>query len=299
MRESLISTRVGLALLAPAMLLLALFLFFPFAWVVAVSFTNQTLLGANSVNPAFVGLENYQRILNFPDWFRPGEFGHALRLTAIFTLASGLGQVTLGFLIAYLFHARKGWLREVIFSLGTVCWILPEVPLVFGWVSFLDRDFGTLNAITAALGLGRPDWVLEKPMLAIILFNIWRGTAFSMLLFSSALASIPASYLETARVLGARPWMVLRDILLPLIAKHSGTTLLLVTLWTFNTFSPYLITKGGPAFATDLLSIFSYRVAFKELEFGRGAAIAVVMMLINSVLAGGYLISLRRSAGRK
>ncbi len=296
MRESLISIRVGLVLLAPALGLLALFLFFPFAWVVVVSFTNQTLLGANSINPAFVGLDNYAAIFNFADWFRPGEFGHALLLTVIFTLGSGLGQVMLGFVIAYVFHGRKGWLRELVFSLATVCWILPEVPLVFGWVSFLDRDFGTLNAILGTLGLGRPDWVLEQPLFAIILFNIWRGTAFSMLLFASALASIPSSYLETARVLGAKPLMVLRDILLPLIAKHSGTTLLLVTLWTFNTFSPYLITKGGPAFATDLLSIFSYRVAFRDLEFGRGAAIAVVMMLINSVLAASYLMSQRRTA---
>lgn len=285
-------------MLAPALVLLGVFLFLPFVWVLVVSFTNQTLLGANAVSPGFVGLENYARTLNFADWFRPGEFGHALVVTVIFTLGSGLGQIALGFAVALAFHGRRGLVRELVFGLATVCWILPEVPIVFGWVSFLDRDFGTLNAILGALGLGRVDWVLERPLFSIILFNVWRGTAFSMLLFSAALASIPPSYLETARVLGARPWMVLRDIVLPLTARHAGTTMLLVTLWTFNTFSPYLVTKGGPAFATDLVSILSYRVAFRDLEFGRGAAIAVLLMLVNLALAGAYLLALRRREAR-
>lgn len=296
MREAFLSTRAGLALLAPAMALLGLFLFFPFAWVMVISFTNEVLLGSSG--STWVGWENYQRVLNFTDWFRRGEFGYALYVTAIFTVASGLGQMVLGFLIAYVFHGRPGPLREVIFSLATLCWILPEVPLVFGWISLLDYDFGLLNQILSWVGVARVDWVLEQPLFAIILFNIWRGTAFSMLLFASALASIPPSHLETARVLGARPWMVLRDIILPLVTRHSGTAVLLITLWTFNTFSPYLITKGGPAFATDLLSILSYRIAFKNGEFGFGAAIAVLMMLINFVLALAYFMGQRRQRGQ-
>jgi len=83
-------------------------------------------------------------------------------------------------------------------------------------------------------------------------------------------------------------------VLLPLIRPHIFTDLILITLWTFNTFTPYLITGGGPLFRSETVSMYTYRVAFKFLEFGRGAAIAVIMMLINLTLAIGYLASLRR-----
>jgi multiple sugar transport system permease protein len=75
---------------------------------------------------------------------------------------------------------------------------------------------------------------------------------------------------------------------------HILTDLILITLWTFNVFTPFLLTGGGPTFKTELVSIYTYRTAFKFFEFGRGGAIAVVMMLINFTLAMGYLFALRR-----
>ena len=117
-----------------------------------------------------------------------------------------------------------------------------------------------------------------------------------MLLFSSALATIPPSYLETAEVAGASAWQKFRDILLPLLRGHILTDLILITLWTFNAFTAFLLTGGGPAYRTELVSIYTYRVAFQFFEFGQGAAIAVVMMLINLGLALAYLGLLRRQA---
>lgn len=292
-----LSRRVGALFLLPAALFIALFLLFPSVWVLWISFTNQSLTGAGALNPQFVGLDNFRALFDPSRWMNRGQFGSALRNSLLFVVGSGLvGQVVLGLTIAWAFYRRQGVWRETFYTLVILAWIIPDVVVAFAWVAFLDRDYGTLNAILSRLGLGHPDWLIALPMASIILFNTWRGTAFSMLLFSSALASLPPSYVEAAAVAGASGWQTLRDVFLPLIRGHIVTALVLITLWTFNTFTPFLLTGGGPAFQSELVSIYTFRVAFQHFEFGRGAAIAVVMMLINLALALVYLGTVRREA---
>jgi len=295
-QRGVFSSRVGLAFLTPALFFVVVFLLFPFVWIFYLSFTNQTLTGASAVNPAFVGLDNYARLFDFDRWMRAGEFGSSLWITAQFVLGSALlGQAVVGLVIAWVFYRRKGLLRETVFTLAVLAWIIPDVVVAFAWSAFLDYEQGTLNAILAALGLGKPDWLFHYPLLSIILFNTWRGSAFSILLFSSALETIPPSYVETADVVGASAWQKFRDILFPLLRGHILTDLILITLWTFNVFTPYLLTGGGPAKRTEVVSIYTYRTAFRgEHEFGKGSSIAVVMMLINLALALIYLASIRR-----
>ena len=290
----ILSVRAGVALLVPAFVFIGLFLFFPFIWVFLISFTNRTLLGAAAQDPEFVGLGNYLRLFDFSRWMRSGEFGHSLYLTVIFVIGSLIGQVTLGLAIAFAFNRRRGKLRELIYTLVTLAWILPETAIGFTWTAFLDGRRGTLNAILGAFGIEGVEWLLEFPLLSITVFNIWRGTAFSMLLFSAALGNIRPSYLETADVAGAGPWQRFRDIMFPLISPQFVTALVLVTLWTFNVFTPFLLTGGGPAFGSDIIAIHTYRVAFQFFEFGRGSAIAVIVMTINLILAASYLFGLKR-----
>jgi len=291
--DILLTRRTGLTLLSPTFVFVGLFLLFPFAWVVVISFTDRTLLGAGAANPQFIGLDNFRQLFDTQTWMHSGEFGRSLVLTSYFVIASLAGQVTLGLGIALAFHRRKGLLRETIFTLVTLAWILPETAIAFTWTSFLDPS-GTLNTFLAALGLPQPDWLLDAPMASIVMFNIWRGTAFSMLLFSAALGNVRPSYLETADVLGANAWQRFRDILLPMIRPQLTTAIILVTLWTFNVFTPFLLTQGGPAFRTDIMAIHTYRIAFRYFEFGLGSAIAVIVMLINFVLAAIYLFALKR-----
>ncbi len=299
MTRKTLSTRTGVLFLLPAVATVAVFLIGPALWVISVSFTNRTLTGVTAIAPRFVGLANYRELFNFDRWLHSGEFGSALLISLQFVLGSAiLGQAVLGLGLAWLFYRRGGPIKELVYTLAILAWIIPDVVVAFTWVAFLDRDFGTLNALVSRLGLGRPDWLLDYPLFSIILFNTWRGTAFSLLLFSSALATIPPSYLETAEVSGASGWQKLRDVVAPFIAPHIFTDLILITLWTFNTFTPYLLTGGGPAFRTELVSIFTYRVAFKFFRFGQGAAVAVTMMVINLCLASLYLLMLRRQERR-
>ncbi len=289
------SGKVGAAFLIPALFFIVVFLIFPFVWIFYLSFTNQTLTGAAAANPQFVGLANYARLFDFERWMRAGEFGSSLWITTRFVLGSALiGQAGLGMSVALAFYRRRGFLREMVYTLAVLAWIIPEVVVAFCWWAFLDWRSGTLNHILGSLGLGQPDWLFDHPLLSIIIFNTWRGAAFSILLFSSALETIPPSYIETADVVGASAWQKFRDILLPMLRGHVLTDLILITLWTFNVFTPFLLTGGGPVFRTQLVSIYTYRTAFKFFEFGKGSAIAVVMMLINLALAMGYLTMLRR-----
>jgi multiple sugar transport system permease protein len=294
-RPGVFSWRVGIAFLTPALILVAIFLLLPFLWVFYLSFTNRTLTGITAAHPEFVGLANYERLFNFDRWMRYGEFGNALKITFRFVIGSALlGQAVVGLTVAWAFYRRKGFLREMVFTLAVLAWIIPEAVAAFAWSAYLNVDRGTLNTILNTVGLGKPDWLFDHPLFTIIIFNTWRGSAFSILLFSSALETIPPSYLETADVVGASAWRKFRDILFPLLRGHILTDLILITLWTFNVFTPFLLTGGGPTFKTELVSIYTYRTAFKFFEFGRGGAIAVVMMAINFTLALGYLFMLRR-----
>lgn len=287
--EGIISRRAAVLFSGPALLVILAFLAFPALWVIVISLTDLTLA---SIQPArFIGLANYSRILN--DHF----FWNALKVSLIFVLASGvIGQAGLGLSLAVFLHGRQGMSRSILVSAAVLAWILPEVVVAYSWAAFLDQDAGLLNRLLGLFGLPAVNWMsYHTALFSIIVFNTWRGAAFSLLLFSAALSSLPPSYLETADTLGAGPWRRFRDIILPLIRGSIFTALILITLWTFNVFTPFLLTRGGPSFSTELLPVFIYRTAFLgPLKLGYGSAAAAIMLLLNLALGTMYLL-----AGRK
>jgi multiple sugar transport system permease protein len=289
-RGSDVSSRTGFAFMTPAAVLIGLFVVFPFFWVIAISFTNQSLLGANALHPQFVGLKNYFDLFAPATFASQGGFGPSLWLTIQFVVFSALcGQVLLGLALAWIAYGMPPRTKSVLQSIVMLAWILPDVVVGFAWFAYLDRDAGTLNQLLRALDFPAADFLIEHPFLTICVFNAWRGAAFSMMLFDAALQSIPPSYLETADVVGASSWQKLCDVVLPLIRGHIVTDLILITMWTFNVFTPFLLTAGGPSFETDILPIYTYRIAFKSFEFGKGAAIGVIVMLINLAFSLFYL----------
>lgn len=286
--EGIISRRAAWAFSAPALALVLVFLAVPALWVIAIGMTDLTL---TSVGPAsFVGLSNFTRILD--DHF----FWNALKVSLAFVVGSGiLGQAGLGLFLAVLLHGERGRWKSLISGAAVFAWILPEVVVAYCWAAYLDGDAGLLNKILSMAGLAPVQWLQSHALVSIIIFNTWRGTAFSMLLFTAAISSIPPSYLETAETLGASAFNKFKDIILPLIRGTILTDLILITLWTFNVFTPYLLTRGGPSFSTELLPVFIYRTAFLgTFKLGYGSAAATVMLMINLGLGVFYLL-----AGRK
>ena len=273
------------AFVAPALLLIAGFLVFPALWTLYLGLTDYRLTGAAAVNPSFVGLDNYTQALADP------QFRNSLAVTALFVLGSAvIGQTCLGFALAWTMRDWRSPLRTVVEVLVIVAWILPGSVVAFLWIAFLDGQSGTLNALLPGV---RTEWLLETPLLAVIVFNTWRGTAFSMLLYGAALSAVPPSHLETARLAGASAFQQLRDVVLPTIRGHILTSLLLISLWTFNDFTPYLLTRGGPNFRTEVLPVFIFRNAISSGQLGYGAAISTVVLGVNLVIALFYLRLLR------
>jgi len=267
--------------LTPALALIGLFLIFPALWTIYLGMTDYRLTGLAAADPQFIGLENYAQIL------ADAEFWRSLRLTLLFVLASGvLGQTLLGFCVAWSLRRLPRLAKGVIETLVLAAWVVPTSVGAFLWLALLDRREGTLNWLLDTPGTA---WLIEYPMASIIIFNIWVGTAFSMLLFSSALGAVPPSQLESSRMAGASTWQQLRDVVIPNIRGHILTNTLLITLWTFNTFTPYLLTAGGPNGASQILPVYIYRTAIPGGQLGVGAAISLLMLLINLVIALVYM----------
>lgn len=269
------------AFVAPGLIVIALFLLFPAIWTIYLGLTDYRLTGIAAASTSFVGFQNYLSALS------DSTFWNSLKLTIIFVAFSGvIGQTLMGFILAWSTRRIVGWARTVLESVVLAAWVMPGSLTAFLWIALLDRRGGTLNML---LGTDDKAWLIEHPMLMIIIFNIWCGTAFSMQLFSSALSAVPPSQLESARMAGASGWEQLRDVVLPTIKGHILTNTLMITLWTFNTFTPYLLTAGGPNDKTEILSVYIYQTAIPGGQLGLGAALSMIMLVINLVIALMYM----------
>ncbi|HEY4023619.1 MAG TPA: sugar ABC transporter permease [Pseudonocardiaceae bacterium] len=276
----------AVAFIAPALIIIAVFLVFPALWTIYIGATNFELTGPNSINPQFVGLGNITNAVTDP------QFVNSLLLTIIYVGGSAvIGQNLLGFLLAWLMRSTPRLLRSIVQGLILLAWILPGTVVAFLWFALLDRNSGTLNAL---LGNHSTAWLIRYPMLSLIFFNTWRGTAFSMMLYGSALSTVPPTQLEIARLSGARGFQLMKDVVFPHIRGHVLTNTLLITLWTANDFSPFLLTAGGPNHASEVLPVFIYDQALNSSQFGYASAISVLLLVVNLIIALLYLRLLRR-----
>ena len=283
---AVLNSRSAMGFLFPAGVFIAIFLIIPGIWTLYLGLTDYRLTGIQAAHPKFVGLENYRTVLTDP------AFYNSLKLTIYFVIGAAIiGQAVLGFVIAWTFSDRPGKLRSFVEVVIIMAWIVPSSVVTFLWFAFLNGQEGTLNAIFHI----HTEWLLVHPMLSIIVFDSWRGAAFSVLLFGAAIAAVPKSHLEVARIAGASKFRQLVDIIIPASRGHIMTNVLLISLWTFNLFTPYLLTGGGPAGKTEILPIFVYEKALRYLDFGTGSAIATIMLLINLAFA---LIVIKRGRQR-
>jgi multiple sugar transport system permease protein len=272
--------------IAPALALIGVFLIFPALWTLYIGATDFRLTGTAARAPDIVGLSNYGRALRDPTFYR------SLWLTLVFVLGSAvIGQNVFGFALAYALRTTRRAVRRVIEALVLLAWILPSSVVAFLWIALLDRDEGTVNVLLRRTP-GTP-WLIAYPMVGIVLFNVWRGTAFSMMLYGAALSSVPPSHLETARLAGSSTAQTLRDVVLPHIRRYALTNTLLITLWTFNDFTPFLLTAGGPNHRSEVVAAYIYNTAIIGGDMGYSGAISLLVLLINLLLALVYLRAAR------
>ncbi|GLY76096.1 carbohydrate ABC transporter permease [Actinoallomurus iriomotensis] len=274
--------------LVPAFALIALFFLGPILWCVYASFTDVALTGATASTPHLIGLRNYRRMFADP------AFGQSLWLTVVFVVGSAvIGQNVGGMALALLMKSRHRIARAVVGAIVVGAWVMPELVAGFVWYAFLADD-GTLNAILRAVGLHGKSWLYVMPLLSVIIANVWRGTAFSMLVYSAALSNVPEDLLEAAAVDGASAYRRLRHITLPLMRRAVMTNLMTITLQTLAVFTLiFVMTGGGPGTKTQTLPIYMYQSAFKFYQLGYGAALAIVLLAVGGVFSVIYLRMMR------
>nr|WP_234542202.1 sugar ABC transporter permease [Streptomyces shenzhenensis] len=272
--------------LTPALALLLLFLGGPIAYCAWIAFTDLQLTG--QAHSSFVGFANFRRA------FDDDAFLNAVWLTLVFTVLSALvGQNTLGLALATLMRRASKPVRTLTGGIVITAWVLPEVVAGFLLYAFFRRE-GTLNALLDFLGLPSQNWLFTLPILAVSFANVWRGTAFSMLVYSAALDEIPTEIEESAEVDGAGGWRRMWHITLPMIRRSIGTNLMLNTLQTLSVFGLiWVMTRGGPSDRSQTLPLFMYEQAFQNSMIGYGTAVALLLLLVGSLFSVVYMRLLR------
>ena len=272
----------------PAAILIAVLLYFT-AWAFAFSFTDLALVGRKSVEWSWVGLQNFERL------FTRKGFLDALWTTVIFVFFSAIvGQSVLGFLLAATLRGTKSGIRSAVEVCIMLGWLLPDIVAAFLW-SATTSQTGLINAlIVVPLGYPPINFINDYALPVVIVANVWKGTAWSYLLFSAALDSVSREVIEAAKVDGATPFQRIWMVMLPIIRPHIATNMLFITIWTFTYFPLiFAMTGGGPGRQTETLAVFLYNQSFARGNLGFGSAISVAMLAIVGVLSIFYLRLLR------
>ena len=268
----------------PAGLLLIGFMLGPILYSLYLAFTDSAIRGEGAANTSFVGFSN------FTDAFTDGDFWNSVILTLVFTIVSAvIGQNVLGMLLAVLMERANRILTFVVTSIVIAAWILPEVVAGYLLYTFF-ADEGSLNTLLGAVGLPAQDLLFSAPILAVSFANIWRGTAFSMLVYSAALSSVPGDVYESAALDGAGPVRRFRSVTLPLLRPAIATNLMLTTLQTLSVFGLiFIMPGGGPARQSQTLPLYMYEQAFSYGQLGYGTAVALLLLLIGAAASLIYL----------
>jgi multiple sugar transport system permease protein len=270
----------------PLVLLLLVSYVYPAIDVVRFSFTDATLL-----NPDYeYTLRSYANV------YANRDLPIILKNTMIFVVASVVLQLFLGLLVALALHRglKRGlpgvtFIRVVILA----AWIVPGVSAGIVWQLMLNEaSYGFINGVLRLMDLPPVAW-LSDPDIAIwsaVLANVWRGTAFSMILLYAGLVVIPASLYEAAAVDGATPFRQFLHVTLPQLRPILLINTILISIFTLNSFDLILpLTGGGPGRATEVLSLYAYNTVFRNFDLSNGAVLAVVLLLISLAFTFFYV----------
>jgi multiple sugar transport system permease protein len=261
---------------------------FPLLFAFFTSFYDYTLLTPN--HDTFVGLENYRETLE--EEYLPGS----LWVTAKFVLASVVIEFIIGFSVALALNTIERF--KTVYYLILLAPLLIN-PVVVGllWRMLLHSELGIVNYVIGLVGIGPVNWLGDATTAfwTVVLVDIWHQVSFMAILLLAGLSALPREPYEAARMDGASPVRCFIAITLPLMRPVIVVALLLRLIFAIKTFDIiFIMTKGGPGTATDLISYFIYRAAFFGLDIGRASAMSVGLLVIVLALTT-YLYRYMRS----
>jgi multiple sugar transport system permease protein len=285
-------SRTGWILMTPALIILALVFAYPILRAFWLSTFTQNL--GTQLNAEFSGLTNYARLIG------DSRFWQSLWNTSIFTAFSISLELLIGLVFALILNQTfRG--RGLVRTVALIPWALPTAVMGLAWAWIFNDQFGVVNDLLIRLGFiqERITWLGEptRAMLALIFADVWKTTPFIAILLLAGLQSIPGDLYEAHAIDGASPWQSFRHITLPLIAPQILIALLFRFAQSFGIFDlVQVMTGGGPAGATETVSIYIYATVRRYLDFGYGAALVVVtfLILIAAVLLTAGLLSKTR-----
>ena len=275
-------TVLAYALIAPAAIYILAIVAWPLVETIRLSFTNSSLAGED-----YIGLENYEKMLGSK------KFNKIVIRTFIWMFLSVSLKLIVGLIGAVLLNSKlpgRGMFRVLIMP----PWVVPIAIGMLGWLWLYNGYFGIIAGVGMKTGiLDGPFGFLaykQSAFISTIIADVWVGTPMVTIFFLAAMQGVPKDLYEAAYCDGASRWHRFFKITLPQITPVIITMALLSAIWTFNSFEIiWILTEGGPRGATTTLIIDTYKMALGNYKFGKGAARAVVVMILLTIFAAFYM----------
>lgn len=269
------------AFVLPAAIYVLVFFGYPIVSNITMSFQDFTTATFYTGEAPWVGFANYVDVTT------SGLFGRLTWNTAVFTITSLTATFLIGLGLA-LFFNRYFPLSGVLRALILLPWLLPLIISSAIWRRMMDEESGILNQVLRGLGLDGVPWLTSPDiaLFSIIIVNIWVGIPFVMVILYGGLQEIPKDFYEAASLDGATGWRSFRYITWPLLRPVVVVVLMLGFIYTIRVLDIILaLTGGGPANATETYASEAYQLSFVNFQFGQGAALSNILIVVSLIVA--------------
>ncbi|MBN9074361.1 MAG: sugar ABC transporter permease [Rhizobiales bacterium] len=266
--------KTGWTFSLPGLLTLAVVMGLPLAYAVVMSVSSMTLLRPSLL--PLVGVDNYVRVTGNP------QFWSSLWLTVKYSFVTVTAEFVIGLGIALMLNAVVK-LKPVYFAILTIPMAMSPVSVALIWRMLLQPNLGIANHLMETLGLPRLDWLgsADMALWSMAAIDVWQQTSFVVLILAAGLASLPREPYEAAEVDGAGKLQQFWFLTLPMLRPVAAIAVVIQLINEFRTYDlTYVLTKGGPGTATEVLSFYAYRQAFLGLSLNEGSAAAFILLLI-------------------
>ena len=285
--------RLPYGLILPSIVILLLVLGWPMVKLVMLSFQKYGLRALLTGSGEWIGLKNYI------DLFTDNQFWMVLLRTVLFTTFAVLGTLIIGMMFALLMRRLAKGLRIAFTSVLVLVWAMPALVSITIWKWMFDYTYGVVNYL---LSLIQPSWGqinwFENAKVGLVIIGmlvIWGALPFVAISLYAALGQVPQELVEAAQVDGATGWTLLRKIVLPVIKPVLIILTSLSIIWDFQVFSQiWIMLDGRPTPDYYTMGVYAFVQSFGINEYGRGAAIAIVMLIIMLLASLVYLREMRR-----
>lgn len=264
---------IGAFFFGPAFCYLLLIVIYPMGYALWASFTDLRL---TKPGWSFTGFGTYASALAH------SVFRESLVLTVVFLFCAVVIELILGFALAYSFNKMKRT-HPVMRSLLILPLMTTPVTVGLIWKLMLNSNFGIITMLTSRLGFGEVLWLsnLKLAMISILLMDCWHWMPFMFLVLLAGLDGLPKEPFESAAVDGAGQWFTFFHVTVPLMRRVIAVTLIFRLMFAVATFdSVFVLTKGGPARATDLIALYLFRTGFRNMNISLASAVSYLLLIV-------------------